>query len=428
MVMQHYRKWRRSGFVQGVAVLMGGTALAQLVPLLVLPVLSRLYTPETFALLALVMMAAALTGPLSTGYYEQAIAHPRHEGRARLLAGIALWLSVATTLLLALVLAFGWRWIIREFTPTASPIWLAALPVALLAGSFGNIANYWLLRHGRHGKQSGIKLVHACCNAALAVAFGLAHVAHGLIDAFTLAVSLAACWGLFWSWRNGLRLPMGHLKRYALPAMHHYREFPVFGSIPATFNNLAVQLPLLIITADYSLAQTGHFSITRNLLSGSLILASTCIGQVLLNHLSGRIHRREKLWPFFARVMLGIGLLGAAGSVVIYLLGPWFFALYLGDGWQDAGRILQQLAVSAPLMLLGASLAPALVAMRRIRVMARWQVFYAVASASLFFCVHLPFAQFIWCVVAMEAVAYGLYVPIVIRQVRRWDREQMAHP
>ncbi len=419
------QKLRRSGFLQGVTVLMGGTMLVQLVPLLALPVLSRLYSPETFAMLALVMMAASLTAPLSTGYYEQAIAHPRQPGRARMLASIAIWLAASSTLLVVAVLSFTWPLIMRYLTPTASPIWLVALPFALLGGSLGNIANYWLLRAGRHARQSSIRLVHALCNAGLAIALGLAHLPYGLLYAFMLAVSLAACWGMASAYRHGFRLQRLHGRRYALPAMHHYREFPLFGSIPATFNNLALQLPLIAITANYTLAQTGHFSVTRNLLSGSIILASACIGQVLMKHLAARMHRREMLWPFFSKVLLGVGMLGALGGVAIYALGPWFFRLYLGAGWEDSGRILQQLAVSMPFMLLGASLAPALVVTRRLKIMARWQVFYAALSAGLFLCGGLLFGRFIWCVVGMECLAYGLYIPLIAWQIRRFDQASL---
>ena len=45
----------RSNFVRGISVLMGGGIIAQLIPLLVLLVLRRLYTPESFAVVALMM-------------------------------------------------------------------------------------------------------------------------------------------------------------------------------------------------------------------------------------------------------------------------------------------------------------------------------------------------------------------------------------
>jgi PST family polysaccharide transporter len=416
----------RTDFFRHISVLMGGTIFAQLIPLFTLPVLSRTYAPETFAVLALMMMGAYFTASLSTGNFEQTIPTARAQHRARTLATITILVSIAFALCYSLLLLVFYTPIAQLLRLGEHALWMFAVPFSLLCGSLAAVGNYWLLRAGMPARQSGIKLVHASVNALLAVIFGLLHVADGLMVAFVLGVASSAVWALYWSWRSGLRLVHLRTVSHLLKTMHHYRQFPLLGAIPTALSNLAIQIPLILVTAFFSLAIAGHFSVIRNLLSGGLILVSFCIGQVLLKHLAARRHGGIPLWPFLRNVMLAVAALGLVGATIVYWAAPSFVVLYLGAGWEDSGTILRTLAISSPLIVIGTSLAPALIAIGRIRMMGLWQLFYLVMSLGLLLAVNLPFPQFLNLLVAMECIVYAMYVPLICYQVRRFDAARAA--
>ena len=50
----------QGGFLKAVSVLMGGTAFAQLLSVLITPLLTRLYSPNDFALLAIYISLHAI--------------------------------------------------------------------------------------------------------------------------------------------------------------------------------------------------------------------------------------------------------------------------------------------------------------------------------------------------------------------------------
>lgn len=374
------------------------------------------------------MMGAYFTVSLSTGYFEQAIPTARTQHRARTLATIAILMSLGFAVLYAVLLAIFYTSIVRLLHLQGHASWMFAVPFTLLCGSLALIGNYWLLRAGKPARQSGIKLTHASLNAALAIGFGLMHVADGLLYAFVIALSVSAIVALVWSWRCGLRLV--HLKsaRHLLKVMVHYRQFPLLGALPSVLSNLAIQIPLILVTAYFALNTAGHFSVIRNLLSGGLILVSSCIGQVLLKHLVARRHAGLALWPSFKKVLIVVALLGMAGGIILYAAAPSFVALYLGAGWEDSGVILRTLAISSPLIVMGTSLAPALIAIGRIRVMGLWQLFYLLMSLGLLLVVNLPFTQFLNLLVAMECAVYALYIPLICYYVRRFDAARIARP
>jgi hypothetical protein len=73
----------------------------------------------------------------------------------------------------------------------------------------------------------------------------------GLLVGFVGGALVGAIWGMAQAWRDGLRIDWQFPPRYFGTTLVEYREFPLFGSIPSAINNLAAQVPLLVITATF---------------------------------------------------------------------------------------------------------------------------------------------------------------------------------
>src|SRR5690606_17674747 len=103
-------RFPRGSFARNVGVLAGGAALGQGITLLAAPLLSRLYSPDDFGLLA---VYASLLGILSVAAnlrYELAIPLPEGDEEAAQVLGLSLAVTVVVSLLAALVVwALGER-------------------------------------------------------------------------------------------------------------------------------------------------------------------------------------------------------------------------------------------------------------------------------------------------------------------------------
>src|SRR5262249_35589046 len=84
--------------------LTAGTAIAQAVPILVSPLLTRLYTPSDFAQLSLFTALVTTVVMAVSGRYDMAMLLPRRETPARHLLGLALWLCFACCAIYMLLL------------------------------------------------------------------------------------------------------------------------------------------------------------------------------------------------------------------------------------------------------------------------------------------------------------------------------------
>ena len=124
-------RYMHNHFIKSVAILAGGTALAQAIPILASPVLTRLYTPEHFGTLAIFSALVSSLSPAVCGKYEVAMVLPRSDRQGVELLGVALWVT--------LILSAGFLFVIILFSSSIISLlkahnlkgWLYLAPFAL---------------------------------------------------------------------------------------------------------------------------------------------------------------------------------------------------------------------------------------------------------------------------------------------------------
>lgn len=411
-----------SPFLRNVSVLTLGTLIAQLIPFLVLPLYTRLFNPEIFALQALLQVGMLFFAPLATGYYEWAMPSARHPREARALATVSVVMAAALCLLATAILLLFHARIALAFHLEALGGWIYAYPLIIFATAMSSVANYWLVRMGRFSRQATNRMVLTASVAIIALVLGGLGYRQGLLVGFVGGAVIGGVWAMAQAWHAGLRMEWKLPPRYFWQIFKTYREFPLFGSIPSAINNLAAQVPLLIITATYTLSIAGHYAVARALLSSGVGLISVAVGQVLLKQFSDRLHAGQPLWPYYRMVSLWVCATGLGLTLAVYAIGPWFFRTYLGAGWSDSAEIIRMLSLNLLFWLLGPAMAMAVVAIRKLRMIALWQLLYGTMAIALLLFRDLPFHDFMHRVVLVEAIAYALYFALMSWTVWRYDQ------
>ena len=113
---------KRSGFVKNVTTLVTGTAIAQFINILSTPLLTRIYSPEEFAVFQIFYSTAAIFSVIATLRYELAIMAPENEEEALDLVSISFYASVGIATLSLLILIL-WKGFITGKSETAFNDW-----------------------------------------------------------------------------------------------------------------------------------------------------------------------------------------------------------------------------------------------------------------------------------------------------------------
>ena len=154
---------QKGGFGRNVLVLVSGTTVAQAIPIAVSPILTRMYSPSDFGVLAIFVAVTTVLGAVATGRYELAIMLPEDEEDAVHLMRVCLYLTSAVSVgLLGVVLVA--RHAIADIlgSPELSGWLFLAPPTVFLTGLFQalNYANsrrkrYRLMAQATASKAAG---------------------------------------------------------------------------------------------------------------------------------------------------------------------------------------------------------------------------------------------------------------------------------
>ena len=225
--------------LRATLTLLAGGALAQALPLLLGPLLTRLYAPQEFGIYHLFAAVAANVAVVACARYEFALPLAPDDDEAAALRTLCLRLLVAATALSTLA-ALAWAWLIAA----AWPLWL---PASVAALGLVSLATLWATRAQRFRALAASRVVQHGGGSLLQAAAGLLHAGvAGLIAAPIVAAASAAA---------VLRLPLrgGEVPRVMDVARRH-REFPLLNTPHAFAGALQDTLAVTLIAASLGAA------------------------------------------------------------------------------------------------------------------------------------------------------------------------------
>lgn len=330
----------RNGIVRSVGVLVGGTAFAQALTVLALPVLTRLYTPEDFSLLAVFTAILAILAPVACLRLEIAIPMPESDEDAANLLAVALLSAAAIGLVTALLLLPFGGWfteVIRrpEFQPY---LWLVPLAVWLAASYSG--LQYWLTRKKRFPVIARTRIARAL--GGITVQTGM-----GVLSAGPLGLLL----GHAVSSSAGIASLVRSIRQHDLPAiasirwrnMHavfrRYDRFPRYSTLESLANNGGIQVPVLLIAALAADPEAGFLLLAMRVMAVPIGLVGSAVAQVYLAN-AAEEKRAGRLGDFSAQMIGGLMRTGVGPLLFVGILAPFVFPFVFGSGWSRAGQLV----------------------------------------------------------------------------------------
>lgn len=332
----------KNAFARGVSVLVGGTAGAQVLLVLAAPILTRLYSPEDFGLLAVYASLLALIGVVSSLRYELAIPLPEDDGDAANVAILCLILVVVSTILTGvLVFLMGSAIAAALGVPTlAGYLWV--LPLGVLLTGFYSVFNYWALRTKRFTTIAGTKLRQAVATLAI-------QLAASKLGGIALLLGQVAGQGVGTTTLGLPALKSAEFKQVSWAgvkkAAGRYKRFPIFSTWAGLVNTAGHQLPPLMFAALFTAAAAGFYALAHRILMLPAGLIGSAVGSVFFSH-AADARRDGTLGILYRQLQDKLIQIGLPPAAVILISGPILFSTLFGEQWRVAGEFSQWLAIS----------------------------------------------------------------------------------
>jgi len=341
-----------------VLTLVAGGAVAQALPLLLGPWLSRLYTPQQFGQYNLFAAVSANVAVVACARYEFALPLLGDPLEAAALRTLCLRVLAVVTLASATGAA-GWFW-------WSSHAWTAWLPAAVAVLGWLSLATLWATRAQAYRALAIARVVqYGGASLAQAGAALLGAGVQGLIVAPIAAAAAAAA---------VLRLP---LKDEVHPAPERWRElarrfrdFPLLNTPHAFMGALQDTAAIALLIAWQGPVAAGFWGFALRYLKAPATLVGGAVSQTLYPRLAAHgasvDHDADAHAPLrvtregraaVRRVMAGLAAIAAPLVLLLSALGPWMFEWLFGAQWRGAGELARALAVYIGMHFVAAPLA-----------------------------------------------------------------------
>ena len=330
----------KSSGVRNFTKLLSANVVAQVIGLVVYPILTRMYAPEDFGLLNLFLSIGGILVILSTAEYYNAIVLPEKKEDGLSVVSLCASMLLLTVGVVALSVFFS-KEIAELFNMPALADYYWLMPILVLALGGWNILNYWYIRCTKYDSISSYQLTQSTLSAGGKLGLGYAGVLQGgMIYAMVVAPVVSLLISLFSARRTIGDCSMPSWLKVR-EAARKYRNFPCF-SMPRSFINMvAGQLPVLILTPLFGAEYVGWWSMAILLGFTPISVIVRSVYQVMYQYTTDRVNHRLAIYPYFRRftwlvLALGIPML----SVLCYFM-PELTRIVLGAGWEETGVYLR---------------------------------------------------------------------------------------
>jgi O-antigen/teichoic acid export membrane protein len=332
---------------KGAIILGSGTAIAQMIGILTMPIITRLYTPSDLGVLAVYSSILAIVGIGATLRYEFAYALPKKDEDAVNIFGLCLILLSITTTIFALILLFGGEFLIQYFDLSVIEKYFWFLLVGFFGMGLYTILNYWAIRQRDYERITYTKINQGVGGSISKILLGIlsfgpmgliiGHIVSQIAGIGTLARAM---------WKK----ERGNLKAISLSGMKSvaktYKSFPVFNFPASILNTMSLQLPPLILLALYDSKTVGFYALAYMLivLPGSLISGS--MGQAYLGEASKMVREGSReLRSLYVKTIKHLSMIAIPLIGIPALCAPFIFPILFGEVWREAGWYCWPLAL-----------------------------------------------------------------------------------
>ncbi len=301
-----------SEFLRNTSTLVSGTVIAQLIPILIQPVLRRYYSTELFGTYAVYISLIGILYVITSLRYEQAVIIPKEDSESVKIVSLAQVLNLFISGLLAVVIFFFHKQLLSFLNiPEKHKIFLFLVPLGTFLFNLHQSINLWLIRKKAFLSVSKNKFARRGSEGFFQLAFRYLKLNLGLLFGDIIGHIINIIYGVRQVVKYGFSLK--EIKFIELiPIAKKYADYPKYNTITTLLNALSALLPVIIINKFYGSENTAYFDLSRLLLLTPIGLLAGSLSNVMLQRISEKKHKNQffgKELKLIAALGIGIGIL-----------------------------------------------------------------------------------------------------------------------
>jgi O-antigen/teichoic acid export membrane protein len=336
----------RSKFTKSIIVITGGAAMAQVMNMFFSPIITRLYTPEEYGVMA-VLSSILMILSFSSLMYDMAIPIDKEDSKAINTTALSVIILLIFTLTLTLSLFLKGNAVLDIFDADALVRYKYFVPLGVFLVGLHKILTQWMYRRKDFIIISKTRVGQNLLGNITKVTGGFLGLgASGLLLGKVIGESASIVplgLNLIKREKNIIK----NINRHDLLfSMKKHKNFPIYQT-PSTFlSSLKNQLPVFSL-ALYGSQIVGLYGLANTIVKLPMTLVGHSVRNVFFAEAAsiGK-DNPKKLKSLSDKLFKKMVILGLFPLIALVVLGPQLFSLVFGSNWAGSGEIARFLAIA----------------------------------------------------------------------------------
>lgn len=317
-----------------------GTIGAQFIPILLSPIILRLYAPEAFGEFGVAITVATFSGIVATLKMEHGVIQASTEAEAARTYWSVLYVGLFLSTLISLIACLS----LTYFYPHLLSFWnIVLVPMQAAAMVLMRLKSYYVLKIEAYSIQARTRILQSALSAGLTILIGLLYA-----NAITLQIALLLAVIL-----TLLQLPAPFKRAFSWRSMsfvlRKHRKFLYFSLIGDTMNTLTVLAPQFLFAQIFGLAGGGQMAQTNRILMTPSKLVGGAIMEVFyrtaLTDKSGKGDGKSLLFRYLTTALLNASI-GIPLFALLYFYAEAIVPFVFGPEWIELGTYIKTLSAA----------------------------------------------------------------------------------
>jgi lipopolysaccharide exporter len=333
-----------SKFVSNIMKLGSATILGQLLGIIVMPFLSRIYSPADFGIYQLFFSIVALIAVISCLSYSGAINLPKMDKDAANIVILCIFLITITTIVTTVFFIVFSANIDAILNSPGLSKYFPLLPIAIICSMLAFVLGCWMARLGEFGTMAKANLYSSISGKTVSVGSGMLSPSPlGLIfgtiinDATSLVVFLRKSVMYFHFFDE---VSYERIKQLA----HRYKKFPQYDLSANLASSAAGQCTPFLLAYFFSTIIVGFYAMSILIVSLPSKLVGNSLTSVFYQKMCVEKNVSGNLKNIVKSVHTRLISVGMFGFLVVMIIGPELFTFVLGTKWLTSGIYAQILS------------------------------------------------------------------------------------
>lgn len=329
----------KSRYKRNIVRMVGARVISQLIPIIISPLLTRIYTPTEFGVFEVYLTVVSIAGIISNGRYALAILLPEKDEDSRVLALFSVVITALFTILFGIIL-----YIFKNdfFALLNIESIKQHLPLLAINIFFFGVAEVFFLLELRRKKYKKIALNVIAQSSAMVISrvlFGFMGMGtSGLILSYLIGYIVST---LLLLYKIELTVSLEVFKNNVIELAKKYINFPKFSLLSDGMQNVTNLSPTILLNKYFGNDIAGYFSLSDKILGSPLWFVTSSVGDVYRQEGSEQFRLKGSCKDIFVKTVRSLFFFGIVPFLLIFLIVPLLIPFVFGSDWTMTGTFVR---------------------------------------------------------------------------------------